>query len=391
MRIISFFTSMGLNRLIKILTKHLAIFIVLLITSCNTDTDALVVSGRVEMDRAHVGSKLGGRVVAVNFEEGEEATAGEAVVELERDELEAEMAQAKAGLAQTQAELDLLLAGARAEDIRRAEAVVAARQAEVELRQKGFRDEEVREAEAQLASAKSSAELAAKERERADRLFESGSINEQERDARRSAAETAQAALDIADQRLQLIRSGSRPEEIAMAESNLAQALAEADRLKNGARPEEIAAARAAVAAAEAHVLRVETQLAETRITAPADATVEVLDLQQGDLVRAGQTVAVLTLKRAPWVRCYVPENRLGIVHPGDKVFVTVDTFPDRKFEGIVRRVNSEAEFTPRNVQTTEKRSELVFEAKVDVTGDGADALRPGMYADVHITSGSAR
>jgi HlyD family secretion protein len=66
------------------------------------------------------------------------------------------------------------------------------------------------------------------------------------------------------------------------------------------------------------------------------------------------------------------------------EVGITVDTFPGRMFKGKVRHVNTEAEFTPRNVQTTEKRAEQVFEMKVDVM-NGAGLVQPGMYADVHI------
>jgi HlyD family secretion protein len=119
---------------------------------------------------------------------------------------------------------------------------------------------------------------------------------------------------------------------------------------------------------------------------------VETLDLQPGDLVRAGQSVATLLLERRPWVRCYVPENRLGLVRPGLAVTVTVDSFPGETFAGVVRKVSAQAEFTPRNVQTTEKRAELVFEMKVDIAGaEGvAERLRAGMYADVHIAAGAA-
>jgi HlyD family secretion protein len=113
---------------------------------------------------------------------------------------------------------------------------------------------------------------------------------------------------------------------------------------------------------------------------------VDTLDLRTGDLVRAGETVAVLNLKTQPYVRCYLPENRLGWVKPGQEVGVTVDSFPGQQFRGKVRRVSAQAEFTPRNVQTQEKRSELVFEMKVDVP-DGEGKLRGGMYADVHIPS----
>ena len=154
--------------------------------------------------------------------------------------------------------------------------------------------------------------------------------------------------------------------------------------MKNGARPEEVAAQRAGVEAAAANVARLETQLEETRIIAPFDAMVETLDLKPGDLVRAGETVAVLNLKNRPWVRCYVPENRLGMVKPGETVEVTVDSYPDERFPGKVRRLSSEAEFTPRNVQTTEKRAEQVYEMKVDIIEKGENP-RAGMYADVHV------
>ncbi|MBI5154185.1 HlyD family efflux transporter periplasmic adaptor subunit, partial [Candidatus Poribacteria bacterium] len=96
---------------------------------------------------------------------------------------------------------------------------------------------------------------------------------------------------------------------------------------------------------------------------------------------------AVLQLKNEPWVRCYVPERNLGHVKTGMSVTVTVDTFPDKAYPGKVRRVSSEAEFTPRNIQTSEKRAELVFETKVDITGD-SEGLRSGMFADVHLDGG---
>ncbi len=357
---------------------------------CGSDSKDLVVSGRVEVDTIRVGSKIGGRVEKVAFDEGDSAKGGEAIIELERTELDAQMAQAKASVAQAQAQLDLLLAGSRAEDIRRAEASAEARRAELQLRRKGFREEEVREAEAEFKSAKSRAELAQKEFERAESLFKDGTIDQSQLDIKRSAHETAQASLQVAGERVALVKSGSRPEEIAMAQAALAQAEADLERLRNGPRPEEIAAQRAALEAARANVARLESQLAETRILAPEDCVVETLDLHPGDLIRAGETAAVLNRKQSPWVRCYVPENRLGRVRPGMKVGVRVDSFPGQVFPGVVRRVQSEAEFTPRNVQTSEKRAELVFEMKVDIVERGGE-LRSGMFADVDIPSGAEK
>lgn len=352
---------------------------------CASDKPAaLVVSGRVEVDDIHVGSKIGGRVARVHVDEGDTAPAGCAIVELEAYELEAQLAQAVAGTSQAQAQLSLLKAGTRKEELDRASAVVAAREAELELRRKGFREEEVREAEASLASAASSLDLAKKEYERSATLVKTNAIDRSEFDRRRSEMETAQAKYEVARQRQALVKSGSRPEEITMAEAQLKQAKADLERLRNGPRPEEIAAQQAAVEAAAANLLQVRTQLEETRIISPVDSVVETLDLEPGDLVQPGQTVAVLNLRKNAWVRCYVPENRLSQVRIGSEVGITVDSLPARELKGRVRRLNSEAEFTPRNVQTTEKRAELVFEMKVDVL-DSTDSLRAGMYADVHV------
>ena len=197
-----------------------------------------------------------------------------------------------------------------------------------------------------------------------------------------TALRTAEAQMKIAEENLQLYQSGSRPEEVQMAEGHVLEAEADLQRLKNGPRPEEIAAARAAVDAGAANVQRLEAQLAETRIASPVEATVETMELQPGDLIAAGQSVGVLNMRSAPWVRCYVPENRLGQVKTGAEVEVTVDSWPGEKFKGKVRRVDSEAEFTPRNVQTRKDRDRLVYAVRVQVPN--ADRrLRVGMPVEV--------
>jgi len=366
--------------------KHFTIFVLFcaVLLGCGREDKTLTVSGRVEVYDVHIGSKIGGRVAKVCAAEGDSVKAGGEIVLLEDQELTAQLNETKSAQAQAQAQFDLLLAGTRQEDLERAEATVRARQADLDLRKKGFRAEEVRGAKAQLAQAKSDLDLAQKEFDRAETLLKSNTIDRQEMDRRRAALLAARSQLEVREQNLALYRSGARPEEIAAAEALLAQAEADLKRLRAGARPEEVAAQRAALEQAKSHVARLESQLAETRILAPSDAQVDTLDLRPGDLVRAGETVAVLNLRTQPYVRCYLPENRLGWVKPGQEVRVTVDSYPGQEFRGKVRRVSAQAEFTPRNVQTQEKRSELVFEMKVDVP-DGGGKLRGGMYADVHI------
>jgi len=328
-------------------------------------------------------------VVKVNVDEGDRVTSGDVVVVLDRAELEAELGRANASAAQSQAQLDLLLAGTRKEDIARAAAEVEARRAELALRKEGFRAEEIREAHARRESARSTLDLAQKDLERAKQLFASGTIERQELDRRQTAFDTAQADLKRAEEQVALLESGSRPQEIALAEAQLAAAEAALERARNGPRQEDITAARAALDAANAEIDRIETRLDETVIRAPLDSLVETLDLEPGDLVKAGQTLAVLNIDGRLYVRCYVPERRLGDVAPGKTVSVVVDAYPGETFPGIVRSVNADAEFTPRNVQTNEKRAELVFEMKVDIT-ENSDQLRPGMYADVTVPRSAA-
>ncbi|MCA9415481.1 MAG: biotin/lipoyl-binding protein [Candidatus Omnitrophica bacterium] len=174
-------------------------FLILLVgltLGCEEDRSNLKISGRIEVDDVHIGSKVGGRVSQVNFDEGDSVEAGAVVVALEDDELSAQLKQAQANAAEAQAKLDLLIAGSREEDIRRAEAVVAARSADLNLRQKGFREEEIREADAQVQSAKSDLDFASAEYQRAVALLKNEAINQQEFDGKRSGLETAKAKME---------------------------------------------------------------------------------------------------------------------------------------------------------------------------------------------------
>lgn len=342
----------------------------------------VVASGRVEQDTMRLGSKVGGRIATVHAQEGQRVAAGTLLIELEAGELQAQLAQARAAEAQAAAQLALLLAGTRAEDIAEAESRVAQQRAQLEMRRRGFRDEEIREAQAQRARAEADHDLALREAERGEELYAAKSISDQERDRRRATRDATKAALDAAREREALYKSGTRAEEIAIAQAQLSQAEAALQRLRNGARTEEIAAQRAAHEAARANVARLEELVAELRIVSPVEGIVQTLDHQPGDLLTPNAIAVSVQRAGAPWVRCYLPQARLPLAAPGAAVTVRIDGFAGRSFAGKVRRVNAEAEFTPRNVQTNDKRAELVFDVKVDLT-DAPPEVRPGMFADV--------
>lgn len=292
----------------------------------------IVISGVIEADDVHVGSKVGGRVLKVTAKEGQGVKAGDVLVLLEPYELKASLAESQASLRQAEAKL--------------AELTV------------GYRREEIDQAKADWLAAKAQHGNAEKLHRRMKDLIERKLIAHQEYDDAEAKAEEAEQKMKSAKERYDLLLAGARQEEIAQA--------------------------RASVEMARARVQLLKTQLDETIVRSPVDAVVEVLDLEPGDLVGAGKPVATLLRTNSLWVRAYLPEKRLGYVQPGLKARVRVDSFPQKNFSGTVRRIHRQAEFTPRNVQTTEERVLQVFQTEV-VIDDPDRVLRPGMNADVFI------
>ena len=152
---------------------------------------------------------------------------------------------------------------------------------------------------------------------------------------------------------------------------------------ERGTREEDKAAAAAALERERARLRWLERQGAEAIVRAPAAGVVESLDLRPGDLVAAGRPVATLLEPSQTWVEVYVPEPKLGLVRVGQEASLSVDTWPDRRFAGRVVEIGDRAEYTPRNVQTLDQRSEQVFAVKVAV--DPAPELKPGMSALVRL------
>ncbi len=160
-----------------------------------------------------------------------------------------------------------------------------------------------------------------------------------------------------------------------------AMKLAQLQELERGTRPEDLAAARAALAEADARLAYLERQRQETVVTAPADGVVQSLDLRPGDLVAPNQPVLTLLETGQLWVRVYVPEPELGLVHVGQTASLSVDTFKDRSFPAKVVEIREHGEYTPRNIETVDQRSDLVFGVKVAIAP--TPELKPGMAARV--------
>lgn len=339
------------------------------------------ISGFIEADEIRLGSRVGGRVAGVHVEEGQLVRTGDLLVELEPfDLLELEQ-EAEAQLAAKQADYDRLQAGFRAEEQAQAKARVGQLQARLELLVNGPRPQEKEAAKAQLKVAESTLKLAQQNHARVAGLFEKGAAPREQFDEATEKLQAALATVVVRQQELSLLEAGTRREDIERARAELEEAQQARILTSAGYRPQEVAAAQAARNAAQAALAAIRTRKKELRIVAPVDGTVEAQELQPGDLTLPGAPVLTIVDNRRLWVRAYLPENRLNVKF-GQPLWITVDSYPERRFAGEVTFLARQAEFTPSNIQTPEERSKQVFRIKVTLK-EGWDVLRPGMSADV--------
>ena len=277
--------------------------------------------------------------------------------------------------------LERLRAGSRVEEVEAARAKRDRAKAVLDKAVAGPRPLEIQIAEDRVALAEADMTKAQFDYDRILRLRDQGQASDEEIQTVTRGRSAAEANLAVARNQLELLREGTRAEEIAEARAALAESEQTLALLVAGPRSEEIAEAEALAEAAKADVAAVQQQIDELTIRSPFDGVVEAFDLDPGDLVAPGAPIASLLDPSTLWVRAYVPENRLSL-QIGQSVSLRVDAFPDRRFAGKISFVAREGEFTPSNIQTAEERSKQMFRIKVDLV-EGHDVLRPGMAADV--------
>lgn len=339
-------------------------------------------SGTIETREIQIGSKVGGRVLSVPIEEGQQIRAGTLLVRFESEELRAQRDQAAAAVVQAHADLDRMLHGNRPEEIEQAEAAAHAEAAALDEARNGPRAEELRQAQADYAAAQADAANADVFFQRMQRLITGDIISRQQFDDARDKRDAATQHSESARQRVALLQAGTRSEQLRAAEARSHQANAAALLAHKGFRREDIDAARGRLAQAQGHLAELEARLREAELTAPADALVETVSVRPGNLVPANQIVATLQESSQLWVKVWVPETRLARIHVGQHAHVQIEGL-SQSFSGSVQQIAAQGEFLPRNVQTSDDREHLVFGVKVHCENpDGI--LKSGMTATVH-------
>jgi HlyD family secretion protein len=277
-----------------------------------------------------------------------------------------------------------LLAGSRQEEIAQAEAGMRQSQAHLDELLHGSRTQEIDAAKAAVTLAKADAERAKLDYERYARLYEKVNVSAQQYDAAKAGFEMAQARQREAEEQLKLVLEGPRKEQIEQAREALVQAKERYTLVRKGPRQEEIDQARARAEQARQALAVAETQLGYATVSAPMPGVVLSKNVEPGEMVAPGTPVVTIGDLEKVWVRAYINETDLGRVKLGQRATVTTDTYPGKQYTGHVSFIASKAEFTPKNVQTDKERVKLVYRIKVDILNPRME-LKPGMPADAAI------
>jgi HlyD family secretion protein len=192
------------------------------------------------------------------------------------------------------------------------------------------------------------------------------------------------AQLKEAEERLKLLKEGPRKEQIEQARAALMQAKETLILVKKGPRKETIDQARARLDQANQALAMAETQLGYATLVSPISGVVLSKNVEPGEYVAPGTPVVTIGNLDNVWLRAYINETDLGRVKVGQRVRVTTDTYPGKVYEGYISFIASQAEFTPKNVQTEKERVKLVYRIKIDIPNPNME-LKPGMPADADI------
>jgi multidrug resistance efflux pump len=347
---------------------------------------AIVATGTIEADEIAVSTKIMARVTGVRISEGEGVSAGAVMFHMDVSELEAQRQQAVALLHDAEAQLALLTAGARAEDVAAARAAMAEAEQNLQRYLNGSRPEEVLQAGGNLRVAQAVQEQAAREYERLRMLHESGDVPRARLQSAESELDAANGRLEAAKQQLAMVGAGPRWEDTAAAKERLHQLQAAYQRVLAGPRAEEIAAARWQVEQSRATVKLLEVQLAEAHITAPVAGTITSVVTKPGEVVRPGQTLATLVSTKSYWVDVFIDETLAGRLAVDQPAELTLPAFPGRRFVGRVSSIN-ESRVGER--QTKDSMNLRSLRVRVEVER-GEALMRPGMSVEVAVFTGRA-
>jgi HlyD family secretion protein len=359
------------------------------------DTNTLSVSGNLELTQVDISFKVPGKLIELNVDEGVYVKKGMIIARIDKDQVQQQRTRDQASLAGSESQYEQTLTSVQWQrqtlesDIALRKAEIRAAQAQLDQLVAGSRPQEIQQARAAVADAKAQHDQAQADWDRAQDLFKNDDISKQQYDQYRMRLDSSAAVLRQADERLALVVEGPRKEDIEAARAQVARADAalrasQANELELKRREQDVLAHQADVSRARAQIAITDTQINDTVVTAPVDGVVLVKSAEVGEVLAAGTTVVTIGDIDHPWLRAYINETDLGRLKHGQSATLTTDSFPGKSYPGRISFIASEAEFTPKQIQTHEERVKLVYRIKIDVDNRSHE-LKSNMPVDAEI------
>jgi HlyD family secretion protein len=321
-------------KLLLISSKILLLLIIIFATGCgkNGENNSITASGTIESVNVTISSKTSGTINRINFKEGDRIKKGDLLVEISHDLLDIQLRQSEAGVDLANAQLKLLRSGARKEDIRQSEDLL--KQAKINL------------------------DLAKLDKDRADELYRQDATTKKLYDDAIGRYNLSLTQYNSAKENVSKVKTIIRPEEIEQAQANLKKAVSMVDLLKQN--------------------------IEDCRVFAPSDGFVSKKFIEEGEnAVMGGSLLRISNLETMNLV-IYIPESDLAKVKLGQNAEIRIDAFKDKNYTGRITFISPEAEFTPKNIQTPDERTKLVFAVKIEIPNPQFE-LKPGLPADATI------
>lgn len=310
----------------------IVISLVMMFLHYKEHSNHLVLYGNVDIRQVDLGFRVSGRLQKMLVEEGDQVKQGDLLAVLDKAPYEADLASAKAGLAQAEANYLKLQHGSRPQEIEEARALVREKQAAVT------------NADLTFARQKEQIKIGASSKQNYDDAF--AQKNEAE-----AQLKNAQESLSLAEE---------------------------------GFRFEDIQAGKAAMEVAKAQLESAKINLIDTEIFSPSDGIILTRVREPGAIIAPQSIIYTLTLHKPVWIRAYVSETDLGRIKPGMEALIYTDSNPDSPFEAKIGFISPMAEFTPKTVETAELRTDLVYRLRLYVD-DPTGKLRQGMPVTVKL------
>lgn len=363
-----------------------------------------LLSGTIEADEWPIVAEVGGMVTEVKAEEGSHVKAGQELATIDARSYQINVSEAKAAWEQATARLEEAKAGSRDSSIEKG--IAAVQQADANIRMAQARKQQaeagiskakelLEQAQSQLQGAQHTLAYQQNRLTEATSLYQKGAISPKDFEAQQELV--SQAKTQVNQLQSQVAAAGAQyvsaqgevSAAVAQAETAQAQqvgATADLHLLKEGSTGYTIRALLAAQQQAQAKLDQAMLQLEKTKITAPADGILLRSSIDQGEVAKTGANLFTMMKADQLKLKVYIPEAQLNRVQTGQTVGIQVDAYPGQTFTGKVSFISEKAEFTPKNVQTPDERTKLVFAVTIQIT-EGQGKIKPGMPADVILST----